>query len=144
MTNLIPEVLKMLGLKKDEFFKIKGYNEDYKYAFSEKNLICYYPGGLRAEVVNVTLVELLNGTCEVIKLPFKPKYGEWYTHLCLQGCHHNFDDNDDVHIKRVTWTEDSDDFLNFNIGNCYPADYNFTNEEKTEFKRKLVEKYNEQ
>lgn len=77
--NLIPGIAKMLGVELGEEFKIKGYDGltykfvDYGLQLSSQNDI-----GITAIPTNVALENLLNGNDEIIKLPWKPKFGDRY------------------------------------------------------------------
>ncbi len=80
MANLIPEICKMLGVELGEEFEIKGY-KGLIYQFTDDELI------VRSEndpesiyTANMTLVSLLRGKREIVKLPWKPTmYGEYWT-----------------------------------------------------------------
>ena len=77
--NLIPQIAQMLGVEIGEEFKIKGYNEQ-TYRFDSDGLKVNY-GFLmnkRLTFANVMLCSLLAGTDEIVKLPWKPKEGEYY------------------------------------------------------------------
>lgn len=77
--NLIPEIAEMLGVALGEEFKIKGYDGltykfvDYGLQLSSQNDI-----GITPIPTNVALENLLNGNDEIIKLPWKPKFGDRY------------------------------------------------------------------
>lgn len=76
--NLIPEIARMLGVEIGEEFKIKG-NEGLTYRFNDDELI--FNDDNDAKIYNassVTFTELLNGKMEIVKLPWKPKEGEFY------------------------------------------------------------------
>ncbi len=77
--NLIPEIAKMLSVELGEEFEIKGY-KGLVYKFIDDELIVNSTddreiSGLTA---NMTLVNLLKGEREIIKLPWKPKMYETY------------------------------------------------------------------
>lgn len=80
--NLIPQVAQMLGVELGEEFKIAGYRGVFYFADnclmyeSVKNYISVE--NYINERVNYILADLLNGDCELTKLPWKPKIGEKY------------------------------------------------------------------
>lgn len=136
MTNLIPKALELLNLKELEVFKVK--DSVYKYRINEKgNVECYDYVAKRWNISSrIDIASLLNGTHEIKKLPFKPKNGESYKYLKI--CWHSGKISSSTYI----WNGFVIDFLNYNMGNCYPVDHEFTHEEKEEFKTKLIGKYN--
>jgi hypothetical protein len=86
MANLIPEICKMLGVELGEEFEIKGY-KGLVYKFIDDELIVNSTddreiSGLTA---NMTLVNLLKGEREIVKLPWQPKKGETYYTFELLG-----------------------------------------------------------
>lgn len=85
--NLIPEIVKMLGLQLGEEFKVQGY-DDLTYVFTSDGLKLTYDNGLEISdlTAKVALVALLNGKDEIVKLPWKPKEGEsFYTFTAAYG-----------------------------------------------------------
>ena len=84
--NLIPEIAQMLGVEIGEDFKIKGYNKQ-TYRFDADGLKVIY-GCLstkRLTFANVMLSSLLAGKVEIVKLPWKPKKGEYYFTFVIMG-----------------------------------------------------------
>ena len=77
--NLIPEIAKMLGVEVGEGFEIKGY-KGLTYQFTDDELIVYDNKNTETEytTANMTLVSLLKGEREIVKLPWKPKNGDVY------------------------------------------------------------------
>ena len=77
--NLIPEICKMLGVAIGEEFKIKGYDE-LTYKFASDGLKLTYDNDIEISdlTAKVAFVALLNGTDEIIKLPWKPKQDETF------------------------------------------------------------------
>lgn len=84
--NLIPQIAAMLGLQLGEEFKVKGYDE-LTYRFAGDGLkLTHYSGIAISEIsANVAFINLVNGTDEIIKLPWKPKVGEEYWTFVLCG-----------------------------------------------------------
>lgn len=77
--NLIPEICKMLGVKLGEEFEIKGY-KGLVYKFVDDELIVNSTDdkGCSGLTANMTLVSLLKGKREIVKLPWKPKIYDTY------------------------------------------------------------------
>lgn len=77
--NLIPEIAKMLGVELGEEFEIKGC-KGLVYKFVDDELIVNSTDdkGCSGLTANMTLVSLLKGKREIVKLPWKPKEEEHY------------------------------------------------------------------
>lgn len=90
MVNHMAEVAKILGVELEEEFRIEGTHVDYTYKISEKGLVLHCQGRDWWEDVPFTLIRLLTGEArKIIKLPWKPKYGELYyaPHFTPYMCH---------------------------------------------------------
>nr|DAF38153.1 MAG TPA: hypothetical protein [Caudoviricetes sp.] len=87
--NLIPEIVKMLGLQLGEEFKVEGYDE-LTYRFAGDGLKLTYDNNIELSDIacKAAFAALLNGKDEIVKLPWKPKerdifysfsttYGKW-------------------------------------------------------------------
>lgn len=79
--NLMPDVLKLLGVEYDERFKLT--NTDG--VITENDVFCFFEHGLsRAlqdgeyEDASDILYDILAGNYEIVKLPWEPKYKERY------------------------------------------------------------------
>jgi hypothetical protein len=76
--NLIPEIAKMLGVELNEEFKVDKYDE-LTFKFAENMLMARADfKGAKWGITYVVLSELLGGDAEIIKLPWKPKFGDRY------------------------------------------------------------------
>lgn len=77
--NLIPEIARMLGVEIGEEFKVKGEDE-LTYRFDSDGLKLTHDSGIELAQIsaNVAFVDLVNGKDEIIKLPWKPKFGDRY------------------------------------------------------------------
>ena len=86
MANLIPQIAEMLGVEIGEEFEIKG-NKGLVYKFVDDELIVNSTDdrGSSGITAHMTLVSLLKGKREIIKLPWKPKKGETYYTFELLG-----------------------------------------------------------
>lgn len=71
--NLIPEICKMLGVEIGEKFKIKG--DGYTYSIKLDGL---HSDQYAMEDDYATLLDLLCGEAEIVKMPWKPKEEEHY------------------------------------------------------------------
>lgn len=82
--NLIPEICNMLGVELGEEFKVRsifgGSPNNKIYHFGTKELFYTHEKNQNKIKDEYTLTELINGDCEIIKLPWKPKKEErcWY------------------------------------------------------------------
>ncbi len=80
--NLIPEICKMLGVELGEEFKVRsifgGSPNNKIYHFGTKELFYTHEKNQNEIKDEYTLTELINGDCEIIKLPWKPKQDEEY------------------------------------------------------------------
>ena len=79
--HLIPDICKMLGVELGEEFEIKGY-KGLVYKFVDDELIVNSTDdrGISGLTANMTLVNLLKGEREIVKLPWKPAmYEEYWT-----------------------------------------------------------------
>lgn len=76
--NLIPEIAKMLGVELGEEFKIKG--REYIFHFVDNGLVACRTDGseLPHENCLAHFLWLINGEEEIVKLPWKPKFGDRY------------------------------------------------------------------
>ena len=86
MANLIPQIAEMLGVEIGEGFEVKG-NKGLVYKFVDDELIVNSTDdrGSSGITAHMTLVSLLKGKREIIKLPWKPKKGETYYTFELLG-----------------------------------------------------------
>lgn len=85
--NLIPEIAQMLGVELGEEFEIKD-NKGLVYKFVDDKLIVNSTDdeGISGLTANMTLVSLLKGKREIVKIPWKPKKGDaYYTFEIFRG-----------------------------------------------------------
>lgn len=85
--NLMPEIAKMLGVELGEEFKVKGEDE-LTYRFDSDVLKLTHDSGIELAQISakVAFVDLVNGKDEIVKLPWKPKYGEdYYSFVLMYG-----------------------------------------------------------
>lgn len=79
MANLIPQIARMLDVEIGEEFKIKGH-EELTYRFASDRLQLTYDNNIELSdlAAKVAFVDLVNGKDEIVKLPWKPKFGDRY------------------------------------------------------------------
>lgn len=79
MANLMPQIAQMLGVETGEEFEIEGY-KGLIYQFTDDELIVRSENDPESvyTTANMTLVSLLRGKREIVKLPWKPKNGDVY------------------------------------------------------------------
>ena len=84
--NLIPGICKMLGVELGEEFKIKDEDE-LTYRFDSDGLKLTHDSGIELAKIaaNVAFVDLVNGKDEIVKIPWKPKKGEYYFTFVIMG-----------------------------------------------------------
>ncbi len=88
--NLIPQIAKILGVELYEEFEIKDrhgeFISDKTYKFGKNTLLyCYQDDDICYAASRTTLQSLLNGKYEIVKLPWKPKKGEYYFTFVIMG-----------------------------------------------------------
>lgn len=85
--NLIPEIVKMLGVALGEAFKIKGEDELMTYRFNSDGLQVTYGDGIEIPYVstNPAFVALVTGKDDIVKILWKPKKGDVYFTFGLLG-----------------------------------------------------------
>ena len=106
--NLIPEIAKMLGVEIGEKFKIKGDRHTYSIKLDGLHSDQY-----AMEDDYATLLDLLCGDAEIVKMPWKPKkdekyWGFWYSSL-----------NDAWIVLLYTWGNNPADFAFYKAGWVY-------------------------
>ena len=93
MANLIPKICKMLGVELGEEFKVRsifgGSPNNKIYHFGTKELFYTHEKNRNKIKDEYTLTELINGDCEIVKLPWKPKEGEDY-YTFIYDCYHKW------------------------------------------------------
>ena len=87
--NLIPEICKMLGVELGEEFKVV-HKVVYKTGFEiicnfTKEGVFVHEEGCSGKYDKELLADLLCGKVEIVKLPWKPKKGEYYYTFELLG-----------------------------------------------------------
>ena len=108
MENLIPEALKLIGLSVDEEFRIKGTCWIHKFDIDGNSKARLLDDDRNYQDSNYFLKEILNGTYEIEKLPFKPKPLQefWYV-------------NSDGRAICCVWSNFIVDWSLYKLGNCF-------------------------
>ena len=80
--NLMPEIMKMLGVEYNEKFQLDNYGTESAkgnlFYFNENNgLLMVYPDGVVCSA-NELVYGILCGDYKIVKLPWEPKYKEYY------------------------------------------------------------------
>lgn len=86
--NLIPEIVRMLGVEIGEEFKVDRYEYDGLTCKFAENMLMSRSDLKGAEwgITYVILSELLAGDAEIVKIPWKPKKGDaYYTFEIFRG-----------------------------------------------------------
>ena len=110
--NLIPEICKMLGVELGEEFKIKGY-DGLTYKLTDNGLELTTVDGQKTKWFDHgAFNSLLKGKMEIVKLPWKPQFGEK---------HYSFYANENTSwiVVSYKWDNNPVDFSNLKIGWVY-------------------------
>ena len=123
MNELMQMVIDKLGVKVNEVFKIDfiSFIGRCSYHFDEYYDLIDERGNNR----NASLISLLHGEYKIIKIPFKPEYGQKYYFV---------DENSVVDWR--DWRNDYMDYYLFNTDNCFETYEEIT---KEIIKRKVSE-----
>lgn len=110
--NLIPTILEALGLQENEEFNIKN---EQNVVLPDKFRFTYRTFQIEEnerwiEAHSMMLKLLLKGECEVVKKPWRPKYGEYYHYVSV----YCGETNETNYSKNF-----APDVLRVNSGNCY-------------------------
>ena len=126
--NLMPEIMKMLGVETEEAFKIR--RPDYEvcekgiYAFLEdEGLTKKNKQGVFDSNSSIEFEDLCLGNYEVVKLPWEPKYKEYY--YCPSVTERR--------VIELLWLDDTRDYALKALGMVYRT--------KEEAKAHLAEDY---
>lgn len=114
--NLMPEIMKMLGVEYDEKFQLDPYGTESAkgnlFYFNENNgLLMVYPDGVSCDA-NGLVYGILCGYYKIVKLPWKPKQGEEYWTI-------HFITNVKPNVICYPWVGDKADFANLRLNMVY-------------------------
>lgn len=113
--NLMPEIIKMLGVEYGEKFMIRQNKyifEDSTFMFDKTNGLLHVLDDGNFEEENAALYHVLSGKIEIVKLPWEPKNGEIYWTIFFISDGKPFTD-------RLVWSGDSVDFSKKALGMVY-------------------------
>ena len=112
--NLIPQIAEMLGVALGEAFKIKGEDELMTYRFNSDGLQVTYGDGIEIPYIstNPAFAALLNGTDEIVKLPWKPKHKDKYWTFYINN-------HDKLDTDWNIWTEEVAELARLKAGWVY-------------------------
>lgn len=114
--NLILEICKMLDLEVGEEFKIKEYDDEKRFFFTDDGDLNFYYSDTRSNLIVVaqptTIAEIVCGRVEIIKLPWRPRNGEhFWTFTNPRSSKTN---RWECHI--LTWHGEVNDFARYKSG----------------------------
>ena len=118
--NLMPEVLKMLGVTYGEDFKLQAPDpelyKNYSFFF-DKDSELYIVNNLNGSTsnANIMLYSILCGHYKIIKFPWKPKIGDKYYAIILMG-------NIKPCIESHYWTDSTKDYALLKLGIIYKTE----------------------
>lgn len=111
--NLIPAIARMLGVELGEEFKVKGYKGlVYKFVDDELIVNSTEDKGSSGLTANMTLVSLLKGKIEIVKLPWKPKHKDKYWTFYINN-------HDKLDTDWNIWTEEVAELARLKAGWVY-------------------------
>ena len=114
--NLMPEIMKMLGVEYNEKFKVDTHGTEFAkgnlFCFNENNgLLMVYPDGVSCGA-NELVYGILCGYYKIVKLPWEPKDGEVYWAISFVKNRHPF-------VESNIWNEDDMDCMKLKLGMVY-------------------------
>ena len=118
--NLMPEVLKMLGVTYGEKFNLQAHDpelyKNYSFFF-DKDSELYIVNNLNGSTsnANIMLYSILCGHYKIIKFPWKPKAGDKYYAIILMG-------NIKPCIESHYWTDSTKDYALLKLGIIYKTE----------------------
>lgn len=107
------EVARYFGVKLEENFRVQNSKGEVV-----DSILHFDDEGLKTRefiaVDDDILPSLLNGDFKIIKLPFKPRKGDYYVYFVLK-------DGKFTGLETAYWSEDILDLGNFAVGNCFDS-----------------------
>lgn len=114
--NLMPEIIKMIGVEYGERFKLRIAGKESCEAglsfFTERGNLMWISSHNEVSESNDEIFNILSGFYEVVKLPWEPKYGEPYWTI-------SFSTNFTVRVIKKAWEKDCVDFALLRLGMVY-------------------------
>lgn len=114
--NLMPEIIKMIGVEYGERFKLRIAGKESCEAglsfFTERGNLMWISSHNEVSESNDEIFNILSGFYEVVKLPWEPKYNDVYWTMLFKSDGKPFTD-------RLVWSGDSIDFSKKALGMVY-------------------------
>ena len=130
MTELMQMVIDKLGVKVGETFNTVQYYNQVFY-FNEDGELTMLSSSYRfVEVVDEILVNLIQGSDRIVKIPFKPKYHEEYRFVNKRG---------DIEVDY--WSNHDAHYYRFNAENCFRTEEEITEEDIERIVAEIKSKY---
>lgn len=119
--SLIPQIAEMLGVGFDEEFKIQDFRgnpvDSVTYKFDENTLLYKHQDTGKFYIASSgTLLSLLDGGYEIVKLPWKPKNGDKYWTFVTTSFSEVWT------VTSYNWHDNYFDFLAFKAGYVYRSE----------------------
>ena len=114
--NLMPEIMKMLGVENNEKFQVDTHGTEFAkgnlFCFNEKNgLLMVDPDGVVCGASEL-VYGILCGYYTIVKLPWEPKYGDAYYVMCFRN-------GTKPNIECYKWTGCAEDYGLLKLGMAY-------------------------
>lgn len=112
--NLIPKLCEMLGVEIGEEFRIKdesGIDEDF-HRFTDRRLE-YYDQAMCSWQESAMIIQLIDGSAEVVKKPYEPKDGEIYWSVAWSETEHI------IVVCHLQWISNDRCYADKYAGNCF-------------------------
>lgn len=125
--NLIPEIAQKLGVEIGEPFNVKVINSNIYPKDIETKTFKFNKIGVAIDFENGfyrcdLLADLLNGTLEIVKIPFMPKEGETYWFIGeVKERYKDYKLKSFVPLQ-AEWIGSFLDHMNYALGNCFPTE----------------------
>lgn len=134
--NYYKQIAEMLDIELDEVFKIQSetsvYENNKEYKLTEDGLMWRFTDAPWRNVETTWLEDIFHGDAKIVKIPWKPKYGEQYWSYSLK-------------INRTCCNMFGDfieDYAMWKSGNCFRTEEEAKTKGK-EIMEKLVKEYEE-
>lgn len=110
------EICKMLDLEVGEEFKIEEYGDGKRFFFTEDGDLNFYHSNARSNIRNAaqttTIAELVCGRVEVVKIPWRPRNGEYFWTFTNPYC----PELNRWECRILTWHDEVRDFARYKSG----------------------------
>lgn len=113
--NLMPEIIKMIGVEYGERFKLRIAGKESCEAglsfFTERGNLMWISSHNEVSESNDEIFNILSGFYEVVKLPWEPRYGDIYYIVDARVCR----------VDSYSWGNTTFDYAVKNMGIIYPT-----------------------